>query len=136
MKREREKRMRRRDVRLVRREFGARRYRNTFVTYPGRFRPNICKITRPTAYPTVSLLGLILRPSPSRRRRGETALVIALPLIELHNKDDESSFTFATVTYDPCYEFRGRKWGLEDRVNMKSLVAETRVLQFSSRRVK
>lgn len=28
----------RRDGRLVRREFGARRYRNTFVTYPGRFR--------------------------------------------------------------------------------------------------
>lgn len=59
----------------MRREFGARRYRNTFVTYPGRFRPNIRKITRPTAYPTIflslSLLGLILQYVVSLARRGE-----------------------------------------------------------------
>ncbi|EGI62635.1 hypothetical protein G5I_08996 [Acromyrmex echinatior] len=70
-----------------------------FVTYPGRFRPNICKITRPTAYPTISLLGLILQPSTSGAGKKESSRNRVF-LIELHNEDDENPFTFATVTYD------------------------------------
>lgn len=100
---------RKRDGRLVRREFGARCYRNTFVTYPGRFRPNICKITRPTAYPTVLSL-FSSRPnstsSPSREEKESSRN--RMLLIELH--DDEEAFSpFATVTCDPCYRFRVRK---------------------------
>lgn len=95
---------RKRDGRLVRREFGARRYRNTFVTYPGRFRSNICKITRPTAYPTVSLSPRPNSTSSPSRGEKESSRNRVLP-IELH--DDEEAFSpFATVTCDPCYRFR------------------------------